>query len=495
MVKGVEHSFKRYAIEGVMWGRETVWFDSNENLIALVGADAELDRFEAVKEGFEDALPFFVQKAAEDALKHLRDLSKRIKPVISGKYAIVGGLLIGGKGFKTIPDSVIFIEKGKITAVGSRLETALPKGIRVIDAKGKTILPGLFDMHAHATQAEWFPASLAAGITTMRDAANEMEFIAPIRDAVNSGEITVSPRLLLAGYIDSGENSVGSMKAETPAEARAIVNRYKQAGYQQIKIYQSLKPELVKVVTDQAHKLSMTVTGHIPTGHNIFTAVDNGFDQVNHLGFVARVMTPRDFDSKSGGKRNFDPTNKLAKDGFRFFLDNNIVVEPTLARGENSSKILGDSYEDTEPGAKKLPFEFASLIKSMGVPSEMALRRQRGRAFGLRLLKAVYDAGIPLIVGTDLVIPGHTEYREIELFVKAGIPVIDAIKAATIVPAKAMNLENELGTIEPGKRADLILLDRNPLDEISNIRTVKFVVKDGLMFETAPLWKSVNFRP
>lgn len=494
-VKGKKQTLERYSIEGVMWGRETVWFDKSGNLIALIAADAEMDRFEAVREGFEDSLSYFVRKAAEDSVKHLQNLSKQIKPINEGKYAIVGGLLVGGKDFTTIPDSVIIIENGKILSVGKRQDVKIPKGIKIVDAKGKTILPGLFDMHAHASQAEWFPASLAAGITTMRDAANELEFIVPIRDAIKNGKITVAPRLLLAGYIDSGENSVGKMKAETAVEARAIVNQYNRAGFEQIKIYQSLKPELVKVVADEAHKLGMTVTGHIPNGLNIFKAIDDGYDQINHLGFVMRIMSPRDFNPKTDGRRNFDPTTKAAQDGFRFLLDNKIVVEPTMARGEVGSKILGDSFAETEPGAKKLPFEFETLIRSMGVSAENAQRRQRGRAFALTILKALHNARVPLIVGTDLVIPGHTEYREIELFVKAGLSPTDAIKSATIVPAKAMNFDKQLGTIEQGKIADLILLDANPLESIGNIRKVKFVIKDGRMFDTAPLWRSVNFQP
>lgn len=493
-ISGKAHQLDRYAIEGVMWGREIVWFDQDAKLIALVGADAEMDRFEAVREGFEDRLSFFVQQAAADTVGYLERLSRQIKPLYQGTYAITGGLLIGGKDFETVPDSVIVVENGKITAAGHRREIKIPKNLKVFDAQGKTILPGLFDMHAHATQAEWFPASLAAGITTMRDAANELEFIVPVRDAVDSGKITVSPRLLLAGYIDSGENSVGKMKAETPAEARAIVRQYKAAGFQQIKIYQSLKPELVKVVTDQAHQLGMTVTGHIPRGLNIYTAVDNGYDQINHLGFAVRVMTPRDFNPQTGERQNSDPESEAAKDGFRFLREHKIVIEPTLARGEISSKILGDSFA-AEPGTAKIPFEFATLVESMGLEREAAEKRQAGREFSYKFLKALHEAGIPLIVGTDLVIPGHTEYREIELFVKAGISPLEAIKAATIVPAKAMNLEQRLGTIEAGKLADLIVLDANPLEAISNIRRVKFVVKDGKMFDTAPLWRSVNFQP
>ncbi|HRH46824.1 MAG TPA: hypothetical protein PKY82_34580, partial [Pyrinomonadaceae bacterium] len=225
-ISGKPETLSRYCIEGVMWGCETVWFDQKQNLVALVGADAEMDRFEAIKEGYESLLSFFVAKGAEDAVNQLKELSRQVKPLEQDKFAIVGAILIDGNGGEPLPNSVVLIENGRIKTVGKQTEVKIPDNFRVVNAQGKSILPGLWDTHAHATQAEWFPASLAAGITTMRDAANEFEFIVPIRDSIKAGQITVAPRLLLAGYIDSGADALGSMKAETPEESRKIVNDY-----------------------------------------------------------------------------------------------------------------------------------------------------------------------------------------------------------------------------------------------------------------------------
>ncbi len=218
-VAGKNETLSRYCLEGAMWGCETVWFDKQQRLIALVGADAEMDRFEALREGYDTLLPFFVDRSAKDAENQLEALSRQIKPLEENNFAIVGGLLIDGNGGEPISDSVVLIENGRIKAVGKKTDTKVPKGFRLVDARGKSLLPGLWDTHAHATQAEWFPASLAAGITTMRDAANEFEFITPLRDAIKSERIKIAPRLLLAGYIDSGSIPLGNMKADTPAEA------------------------------------------------------------------------------------------------------------------------------------------------------------------------------------------------------------------------------------------------------------------------------------
>lgn len=495
---GRDETLSRYCIEGVMWGCESVWFDRKQNLVALVGADAEMDRFEAVREGYESSLPFFVSKGAEDAVKQLEELSGQIKPLQKDKYAITGALLVDGRGGEPISDSIVLIENGRITAVGKQTEIKIPKGFGIIEARGKTLLPGLWDTHVHATQAEWFPVSLAAGVTTVRDAANELEFIVPIRDAIKSERLKVAPRLLLAGYIDSGANPLGKMKADTPEEARRIVGEYKRAGFEQIKIYQSLKPELIKVVADEAHKLGMTVTGHVPTGVNIYEAVENGFDQINHLGFVYPAMLPRSWKPSPGSPRpEINPESEAAKEGLAFLRENKTVIEPTLARTELTFHFRSKPFATVEPGMAKLPFELKALIESMGIQPDPALeeRRRQRDILSDRVILALHKNGIPIIVGTDLTVPGHSEFREIELLVKAGFTPMEAIQAATIVPAKAMKLDKDLGTIETGKLADLIIVDGNPLRSISEIRKVKFVITKGRMYDTADLWRSVGFLP
>jgi len=283
------------------------------------------------------------------------------------------------------------------------------------------------------------------------------------------------------------------MKAETPDEARALVQKYKENNFEQIKIYASLKPELVKVVTEEAHRLGMTVTGHVPGGMNIFTAIENGFDQINHVGFTYRATLPRDFKPTPGQQPPIEPESETARENLRFLRERGTVIEPTLARTELNLNIHGKPFSAFEPSVAKLPFEFANLINSMGVLPELEARAKAAYQLTLRMTNALHEAGIPLIVGTDLAIPGHTQHREMELMVKAGISPLEAVKAATIVPAKALNLDKELGTIETGKRADFVLVDGNPLEQISEIRKVRFTAKDGRIYEPAPLWRSVGF--
>ena len=152
-------------------------------------------------------------------------------------------------------------------------------------------------------------------------------------------------------------------------------------------------------------------------------------------------------------------------------------------------------FANIEPGAAKLPRELAGAINNTGVPAAVVPRAQAILEQYLATISALHRAGIPIVAGTDQVVPGHSLHREIELYVKAGFTPMEAIQAATLVPARVMKIENETGTIEAGKRADLIILDRNPLDEIRNIRTVKTVITAGRVYDCAQLWQSVGFKP
>lgn len=492
---GRELQLERYSVSGLMWGRETVWFDAAGQLIAVVSPDAELDRLEAVREGYESSLPVFVAQAARDAVIDLERISSSIKPLHRGRYAIVGARLVDGTGQPPVPDSVVLIDDERIVAVGPRSEVKIPKGTRTFDARGQSVLPGLWDMHAHVSQSEWIPACLAAGITTMRDAGNEPEFILPIRQAIRDSRVT-GPRLLLAGIIDSPPHALGNNLAETPEQARALVRRYHQAGYEQVKIYQSLKPELVGVITTEAHRLGMTVTGHVPTGMDAIQAVEAGMDEINHINFLLRVMRGRNWKPQPGVTP--PPLNLEAPEAqavIKFFKDHGTIVDPTLARGELNLHSLQTPFVTYEPSMPKVPAALATILNQTGVAPDVAARFVPAQNLAGKLAVALRRAGVPVVAGTDLVVPGHTQYRELELYVRAGMTPMEAIQTATIVPARTMKLDKELGTIEKGKIADLIIVDGNPLENISEIRNVKFVITRGRMFDSAPFWRSVDFQP
>src|SRR5262249_32762897 len=260
------------------------------------------------------------------------------------------------------------------------------------------------------------------------------------------------------------------VQVETAEEARAAVQRYKNAGYEQIKIRNNVKLETLKVICAEAHRLGMTVTGHVPDGINALQAVEAGMDQINHINYVLTGFFPNRDRNNPPVQINFDALN--VKHALQFFKEHGTVIDPTVAVLELMLRPTNKPIESFEPGMAKIPPELVvQLNKKGGSPDEA-----EGLAMVMDVLVKIiggrHRAGVPVVAGTDVGVPGHTLYRELELYVKAGLTPLEAIQAATIVPARVMKLDNEVGTIAPGKRADLIILDADPSDNISNIRKV-----------------------
>lgn len=493
-IEGKPVKATRYTIAGLIWGREMLWMGEDAKLIALISIDAEFDHFEAIREGYESALGMFVSKAAADNMAALADFANRISPEENGAVAITGGTLIDGTGSAPVENAAVVIQNGKIVAAGLASAIKIPKKARRIDAAGKTILPGLWDMHSHFEQVEWGPVYLAAGVTTARDNGNEFEFITAARDAIQQGH-GLGPRLLLAGIVDGDSKiALGVIRANTPEEATAVVNKYHDAGFQQIKIYQSVKPDVVKALAAEAHRLGMTATGHVPTGMTVYDAVNDGMDMISHMyPSVYLGAFPPGVKHMPGMMPALKLDSPEAEHLIEFLKEHHTVLDPTMCIYELSWHSTADT--NFEPGLAKVAPELAAPLKNTGVPPGLVKMVYPGFEGGLKLIGALHKAGVPIVAGTDQTVPGFSVYREMELYVQGGMSPMEAIQAATIVPARAMHLDNEVGTIQAGKRADIILVDGNPLESISNIRHVKTVVSNGRVYDTAPLWRSVGFQP
>jgi imidazolonepropionase-like amidohydrolase len=499
-IDGKDQTFDRFTIEGLIWGRETLWFDASRNLVAEVSTDAEFDHFEAIRDGYESGLGTFVGRAGSDEMAALADISKGISGSHAEKIALVGGTLIDGTGHEPIPDSVVVIERGRIVDAGPKSRVKIPGGAQKIDARGKTILPGLWDMHAHFEQLEWGPIYLAAGATTVRDCGNEFEFITAVRDAVVNGR-GLGPRLLLAGIVDgTGPLALGVARVDTPKEARMWTDKYHDAGFQQMKIYSSVKLEEVKDVAEEAHRLGMTVTGHVPEGLNAYQVIEAGQDQINHISYIADIMTPPLPEGASRLDRayaaaNIDLKSPEAQKAIAFLVQHGTVVDPTVALFEFFTASSAKLPASIEPGVTHVAPELQAILAEAGPPTAHTDLQEKIVQKDIAIIGALHHAGVPIVAGTDQTVPGYSLYREIELYAQAGFTPMEAIQAATIVPARVMGLDKELGTVEAGKRADVIILDANPLESIHNIRKVEFVITNGVMYNCAELWRSVGFKP
>jgi imidazolonepropionase-like amidohydrolase len=482
--EGKSITFNRYTIGGLIWGDELAWTDNAGKLMCILTIDAEGDKTEMMREQYETLLPELIKRAAGYGMASFSKATPTTKAPTS-TIAIAGGNIIDVVNGTTIPNGVIVLENGKISSIG-KAGSAIPKGAQVIDATGKTIMPGLWDMHAHFEQTEWGPAYLAAGVTTVRDCGNELGFIDAIQQAIDSGK-GIGPKILMAGIIDGkGKYSLGIIQADTREEAIKAVDTYKARGFNQIKVYSSVKPAILKVICDEAHKQGFTVTGHIPQGMDLEAGVDSGMNMVNHMQYVYAMMK-RNKDKSI----NFEDSTSVA--AIKFLKDHHTVIDPTLGVYEMAYRNVKDDITKLEPAFYTLPLPLQTQFKTYGEDSASAARMEPMLKGMKAILKKLYDAGVPIVAGTDMGFPGFSVARELEIYVEAGLTPAQALRTGTITPAQVMGVAAETGSVTVGKNADLIIVDGNPLQNISSVRNVKVVIKAGKVYDPGTLHKMVGF--
>jgi imidazolonepropionase-like amidohydrolase len=254
-----------------------------------------------------------------------------------------------------------------------------------------------------------------------------------------------------------------------------------------MKLYTFLSPDVIRAVAAEAHRLGMSVTGHVPRALNAFEGVEAGMDQINHLQYVSAVMR------EPGSNGAIDVNSDRARKAIQFFRDHHTVIDPTAGWGEMASHSKEVDAAEFEPGVNKAPFVLETKFRGMsgnGTADEMHARL----AQNIAVIGALHKGGVTIIPGSDTGLVGYGLDRELEIYVKAGMTPLEAIQSATIVSAKAMNLDHDSGTIEAGKRADLILVDGDPLADISDLRKVTRVVTNGRLFDAGKLGRSVGFK-
>ncbi|ABF39974.1 Amidohydrolase 3 [Candidatus Koribacter versatilis Ellin345] len=487
-----------YTVSGLIWGQESLWMDDAQNLVALVSIDAEFDHFEAVREKYAKSLNLFIADAVKADLANLKKLSATARMAPSRRLAIVGATIEDSIA-PPIQNGVILIEDGVIRAVGPKDQVTIPSDAKVLDATGKFAVPGLWDMHAHYEQVEWGPIYLAAGVTTVRDVGNEFEFIQTLHDELDrKQDPAIGPHLEFAGVIDgSGQLTIGVTIADTPEQAREWVDKYASAGARQIKIYSSVKPEIVKAITTEAHAKGMTVTGHIPEGMTAIQGIHLGMDQINHISYELQYSTRPIFGADGKPDRSKPAVLELEgarmKDLVSTLQAHHTVLDPTAALYESFSITV--PLHEVEPGVDHLPPQLREALDSPPPTGDRAAIADARRKAIIATLRALHEAKVPIVAGTDQAIPGYSLHRELELYVEAGFTPQEAIQAATIEAARAVGVEKESGSLEAGKRGDVLLLNADPLADIHNTRKVWRTVAAGAVYDPAPLWQVVGFLP
>ena len=482
LVKGHMVRLNRYTVANLVFGREILWMNDSNRLVALMTFAGGLPQ-EIVLDEYAEATSGLVSSGVRQELLDLADLEREVPVQAQGTFAIVGARLVDGTGAPAVEDASVLIRNGRIAAAGSHV--AIPPGTRIVHAEGQSLLPGLWEMHIHYSGVEFGPALLSAGITSARDCGGELLFLTTLRRAIEERH-TLGPRLLLAGLIDAGGPlAFGAVDAETPAEGIAAVDAYADQHFNQIKVYTYLQPDVLRAITAEAHARGLTVTGHVPAAITTDQGILDGMDQINHLQYVTRALTV-------DGKLALD--SPQARETLTLLKDRHIVVDPTAGWGEMAGHPRSLDPASFEPGILAAPFPLASKFRAMGTPAADEPRFRARMDTALKVIAALHSAGIPIVAGSDTGLVGFGLNRELELYVQAGLMPMEAIQSATLVAARAMRLDADSGTVEPGKRADLMLVNGNPLNDIRDLRRVVSVVTGGRLYSSAQLGRSVGFR-
>jgi imidazolonepropionase-like amidohydrolase len=359
-------------------------------------------------------------------------------------------------------------------------------------------------MHQHLVETDGI-LDLAAGITSSRDLGNDTDQLLRMKGLWDAGK-TLGPRVVLGGVIEGPGPYAAPTKVivDTEEKARAAVDRYAELGYEQIKIYSSLDPRLVPPIVEQAHRHNLRLSGHIPFGMNAEQAVRAGFDEIQHINFLflnfmpeVDTRTPARFSAVYEHGAELDLQSEPVRAFLRLLKEKGTVVDPTVSIYENRLMSLpGQVSPSIAPVAERVPFAVRRTMLATGLPVPEGMRERYQAVYRnmMTLLRTLHGMGIPIVAGTDGP-AGFTLHRELENYVAAGIPASEVLKIATLGAARVTRHDKDLGTVAPGKLADFILVDGDPVARIGDIRRAVLTVKDGVVFKTADLWKVVGVKP
>ncbi|HEY6267177.1 MAG TPA: amidohydrolase family protein [Candidatus Acidoferrum sp.] len=490
-----------FAITGLSFEPQTVWLDDQYRLFGTPGT-----WFAILREGWEskNQLLYELQRKAEEARygRLAKGLAEHPKHAVTIEHVRV----FDSEQAAVREDQTVVIEGERIAQVGPAVSIQVPKDAERIDGSGKTLLPGLFDMHAHVQPLDGL-LNIASGVTSVRDMGNGIEDLGRLEVRWKSGE-AIGPRVWKSGMIDGpGPFQVPTgLYVTIEEEARAAVNRYADLGYVQIKLYSSLKPELVPGIVKTAHQRGLRVSGHVPNGMIASQFVEAGADELQHINFiflnflasqVKDTRTPERFTAVGANAAKLDLDSKPVKEFIELLLNHHTTVDVTLATFEGMfTGRPGVVSPDFGPILSRLPAQVQRGAYSGGLPvtGENDQLYKDSYAAMLRMTKRMYDAGIPILAGTDA-LAGLMLHRELELEVKAGIPPAKALQIATFNAAGLLKQGKDLGSIGAGKLADLVLVEGNPAEKISDIRRCRLVVKNGVVFKSDAVYAAVGIKP
>jgi imidazolonepropionase-like amidohydrolase len=435
-------------------------------------------------------------------LNFLSSLLAAQKPSSNQPIVLTHVTIIDMTGEPPKPDMTVVIVGQRIDTIGRTGKVRVPKDSRIVDADGKYLVPGFWDMHVHLSLATEIalPLLLANGVTGIREMGGDLKQIDAWRNRIAAGEL-LGPQIVRAGpVVDGPKDADYRLTITNPIEARNAVRQLKRLGVDFIKIHNAVPREAYFALADEAKKLNISFAGHIPAGITAAEASDAGQKSIEHteslLDFpvaeaMKRTKDPKEIFNQALAAYNEDKAKLL----FRRFAKNGTWFVPTLVEYQAfafRADIAAHPDERNKYVAASAKEYWNKTFPVRGTAETFAARKSLLQKF-LEFVGEMRREEVSVMTGTDLgvrdVYPGFSLHNELELLVKAGFSPLEALQSATVKPAKFLGLEKSLGTIEKGKTADLVLLEANPLENIANTKKISAVITKGRYLPNETLQK------
>jgi tetratricopeptide (TPR) repeat protein len=433
--------------------------------------------------------------------------------------------IIDTSGGPNQADMTVFIAGDRITDIKKTAKVRAPRGAQIIDATGKFLIPGLWDMHAHYFDSAYLSLFIANGVTGVRIMAGDPADFKQ-REEIAKGFL-IGPRMVIGSPLIDGPKPLwpGSISVSNEVEGRKVVRQMKEIGYDFIKVYQLLPREAYFAIADESKKLGIHFAGHLPSSIRATEASNAGQRSIEHLsseplgillacsskeeelyktrekafeGVSQQPRTPsqlaayRSFANKVMESYDDEKASAL----FALFVKNNTWQCPTLTvlksyRYLDDKNFTNDARLKYMPKAKRESWELKNdpWVSPLTV-EDWAVEKKVYRK-ELALVGAMHRAGVKLLAGTDTgnpyCFPGFSLHDELGLLVEAGLTPLEALQAATYNAAEFLGMMESLGTVEAGKMADLVLLDADPIKDIANTKKIAAVVVGGKFYSRSSL--------
>jgi imidazolonepropionase-like amidohydrolase len=411
-------------------------------------------------------------------------------------------------------DQIVIIEKNRITTVGSRKETRYPRNApTIINGRGSYLIPGLWDMHVHLVFGDWFPNAqqislplfVANGITSVRDMGSNLETVEDWRNEIEGGRL-LGPRIMTAGQMLDGPKPrfPSSIAIATPEDGRRAVSDLKHSGADFIKLQSLIPRDAVFAIAEEARKEEIPFEGHVPDSVRASEMSNAGMHSFEHLIGIFEGSSPLEDDFLKGDKtetkllQSYDP--QRAAELAALLAKNQTWQCPTLV-WERGGNLIDETDFSKDTRAKYVPAywkdktwkRFTEEVEKENSGDTLETRKKFIEK-ELEVVQLMHKAGVPFLAGTDTppgvyIFPGFSLHEELQRFVAAGFTPLEALQTATLNPAQFFGMQEQLGTIEKGKIADLVFLDANPLDDIRNTQKVGGVILNGRFYSRSDLQK------